>query len=331
MTSEDSENQTTQQVEEKHEDIQRLIEKIDEIQESIKVLQESVNKLQGIAEFQNTLPKTIEYLIQATFNKYLILPEDYKQEPIKEEKRKKELHRSEKHQKEEEEEEEETPKEEKKIVRVGKVTEFKELPDKQNVFAIKDDNLVIYDGDVGVIEMKDESEETLFELPDEVINDIGFKKDGTLIVGTSEKVIGFKNGEREIIDTPAQSCCEFNGQIVSVCQKGLVYEEGGEQKIMKQVNSKIEFKEPSKVRASENYLFVNDTESKVLTIFDKQFRIRKAINSAKFLDFCIISDIEVGLLFDKGIRIVNLSEKSVFSFISTLLVIYFIELFFFVC
>ena len=78
------------------------------------------------------------------------------------------------------------------------------------------------------------------------------------------------------------------------------------------VNSKIEFKDPCKVRASQNHLFINDSESKVLTVFDERFHVRKAINSAKFVDFCVISNSQVGVLFEKGIRVVNLSEKSLF-------------------
>jgi len=243
------------------------------------------------------------------------LPEDYKNEQVPKEEKKVEEKKEEKKEEEEESDSEssESEEEEEQEKKKGEVTEYMELDDNYNVFNLKETDVVVYNKDIGVVELKGKDEkEILANVPNEEVNDLGIRKDGTVFIGTKDCIYLINGDDKEKLEYPCKSCCEFAGQVVSVSNIGLVFKDGDDVKKMRKVNSKIEFKNPSKVRASEKHLFVNDIESKVLTIFDEKFHVRKAVNSSKFVDFCVISDTQVGVLFDKGIRVVNFSEKSLF-------------------
>ncbi|EDR24591.1 hypothetical protein EDI_351070 [Entamoeba dispar SAW760] len=309
-----------------------LNQKIDQLQKMVQSIQTSVDSLNQITEIQNTLPKTIESIVKATFNKYLVLPEDYDAsiQAMVDQKNKNSSTKSSSYYQDTERKSQDVKRnpsssltqnnvkeEPKKIIPIlpkekkSAITEICEIPDKQTTFGVKGEVIVAYDRKDGVVELN-ESKNILANIPNEIVNDIGFTKNGTLLIGTDNGIITSKDEEVNKIDISAKSCCEFMDQIVSVCPHGLTYKDGEERKTLKQINSKIEFKDPIKVRASHEYLFVNDSETKILSIFNSSFKIIKAINSSKFIDFCIISDSQIGVIFDKSIRIINIADKSLF-------------------
>ncbi|EKE39938.1 hypothetical protein ENUP19_0148G0001 [Entamoeba nuttalli] len=308
-----------------------LSQKIDQLQKMVQSIQTSINSLIQTAEIQNTLPKTIENIVKATFNKYLVLPEDYDAsiQEMTDKKNKNISTKSQSSYKDTEHKQQEVKQsfssinqnsvkeEPKKVLPIlpkekrSAITEICEIPDKQTTFGINGGVIVVYDRKDGVIELN-ESKNILANIPNEIVNDIGFTENGTLLLGTDNGIITSKDEEVNKVNISAKSCCEFMGQIVSVCPHGLTYKDGEERKTLKQINSKIEFKDPIKVRASHDYLFVNDSETKILSIFNSSFKIIKAINSTKFIDFCIISDSQIGVIFDKSIRIINIADKSLF-------------------
>ena len=84
----------------------------------------------------------------------------------------------------------------------------------------------------------------------------------------------------------------------------------GKEGFIKQLTQKIQLKNPVKIRSSKKRLFINDTETNIMSILDENFKIIKAINSSKIPDFCVIADNQFATISSKGIKIVTFTADS---------------------
>lgn len=317
------------------EQLYELTEKVHELTQTLETINKKINKI-------DELPYFVEQIITQTFKKYLIFPDDYtttskekqrssssrsmisssKSHLSSQQIQSNQHHSFQKDQSFSENKELKEMKESKEIKddkRKSKINEKKkdsieliELPDKQMAFTMQNENVICYDRKGIVVELSDPPKQ-LIEIPNLLVNDMSMKSDGSLLIATDNNIIICKDNSIEKLNISAKSCCEFAGQIVSVCGHGLNYTINGETKNIKKLSAKIELVSPNKIRASGDNLFINDNSTNILTVLNTSFKLTRAVNSTKAIDFCVLSNTHIALMLERMIRIINIAEKTLFT------------------
>lgn len=153
-------------------------------------------------------------------------------------------------------------------------------------------------------------DKVIAEIDNKHINDVTVTPKGKVLIATQEDLIISHEGIITTQEGKLTSACEFNGQIVGVSDKGLRCKHHNREGFIKHLTQKIQLKNPTKVRASDKRLFINDSETNIMSILDENFKIIKAINSSKIPDFCVISDTQFATISSKGIKVVTFDSNS---------------------
>ena len=181
------------------------------------------------------------------------------------------------------------------------------LPEQSDNFTCLKDNVILCTATA----IKNVNEDKVIgDLDNKHINDVTVTSKGKVLISTQDDLIISHDGILNSVDGKLHSACEFNGQIVGVSDKGLRCKHHGREGFIKQLTQKIQLKNPTKVRASKKRLFINDSETNIMSILDDNFKIIKAINSSKIPDFCVISDDQFATISSKGIKIVTFDANN---------------------